>query len=126
LPFDGTNSNQKAIGLKGEKIARVYLKKRGWRIVSKNVKFGVDELDILAVSPNESILAIVEVRSTDRHAGNPEATITARKKKAMRRVANQVKSRAEMHNFDLRVDVITVRLSPTIPAVQHYKGVIPL
>lgn len=122
----GGINNKQAIGSKGEKIARSYLKNRGWRIVSKNVRVGQDELDILAVSPNESTLAIIEVRSTNRVAGNPVSTITKKKRKAMRRVANHVKPQAMKHNFDLRIDVITVRLSPEIPTVQHYKGVLPV
>jgi putative endonuclease len=124
LQFVDINDNQKRIGSAGEKIARAFLKTNGWRIVAKNVKFGIDELDILAVSPDESILAIIEVRSTSQLDGNPESTLTQRKRKAMCRVARKVNPHALRHNCDLRLDLITVRLAADKPLVHHYKGIL--
>ena len=44
---------QKTIGDRGERLARTYLKKRGWKILATNLRFGQDELDILALSSDK-------------------------------------------------------------------------
>lgn len=55
-----------AIGRRGERAVRRYLRWRGWRILGCNVRLGRDELDVVAVHGRESMLAIVEVKSTSR------------------------------------------------------------
>jgi len=132
LPFSDSDHNlpkgsrQKKIGNRGERIARLYLKKRGWKILATNVRFGQDELDILALSSDRKTLSIVEVRTTSHINRNPEATVTQRKYRAMLRVANQMQSEATKHSSHLRVDLITVRLLEEKPQIRHYKGVLPL
>ena len=49
------------IGKYGEKLAARYLKKKGYRILGKNLHFGKNELDIVA--KNSEFLAFVEVKT---------------------------------------------------------------
>lgn len=126
LLFKDTSSKQKKIGNLGERIAKSYLKKRGWRIVATNLRYGKDELDILGISPSGNTLAIVEVRSTKSRTGNPEATVTQRKRRAMARIARKVQSEATRHGCTLRFDLITVRLYDETPHIRHYKGILLL
>lgn len=121
-----TSSRQKQIGDQGERLACSYLKKKGWRIVATNLHFGKDELDILGMPPNENTLVIVEVRSTARQVGNPESTITHRKRKSMTRLASKLQGEALKYNCELRIDLITVRLVLKKPHIRHYKGVLPI
>lgn len=120
--------NRQKIGAVGEQIARSYLKKLGWRILDTNVRFGQDELDILAMCPREETISIVEVRTTARKGTRPEDTITQRKRKAMRRVARHVQTEAIKHRCSLRVDLIAVQLADSheSPKIRHYKGVLPI
>ena len=46
---------------------RWHLRLRGWRVLGRNVRIGVDELDLVLVHPGKSILAIVEVKATRGH-----------------------------------------------------------
>ncbi len=62
-------------GLLGEMEAAAYLRKEGWRIISKNFRFGHYEIDIVAVNPDESTISLVEVRSTKSATKSPECTI---------------------------------------------------
>ncbi len=127
---DSTNkgTRQKKIGAIGERIARAYLKKHGWRILDTNVRFGQDELDILAMCPSEKTIVIVEVRTSACKGKRPEATITKRKRKAMRRVASHLQKEAVKHRCLLRVDVIAVQLanSNENQQIRHYKGILPV
>lgn len=127
--FKGTSSssNTKAqcTGNSGEQIAAEFLKRAGWKIVSRNLRFGHDELDILALDKSQTHLVIIEVRTT-ASGGSPERTFTYKKKKALRRVARHLEHEAKRHRCKLRVDAITVRLSSTTPLIRHYEAIIPL
>jgi Holliday junction resolvase-like predicted endonuclease len=113
----------KKIGNRGEATARRYLKRLGWRLIAKNLCFGNDELDILAVSPCEKILAIVEVRTTEDALKKPESTLTKKKRTAMLRVAKRLNSTAIKHSCELRVDLIAVRINGHKPTISHYEGI---
>jgi putative endonuclease len=114
------------IGIAGEKIALRYLRNNGWRCIGKNIRFGKDELDILAVSPDEKTLAIVEVRSTLQKNKKPERTIDRRKRNAMLRVAKQLRLQAVKNKCALRVDVVTVRFGELEPIIEHFENVLPI
>lgn len=49
------------IGKRGERIAARYLKKKGYRILGRNLHFGKNELDLVA--KNKDFLAFVEVKT---------------------------------------------------------------
>ncbi len=126
LLFKDTSSKQKQIGNLGERIAKSYLKKRGWRIVATNLRYGKDELDILGMPPSGNTLAIVEVRSTKSRTRNPVFTLTQRKRRAMARIARKVQCEATKHWCELRFDLITVKIYDETTQIRHYKGILPL
>ena len=49
------------IGKYGEKLAAKYLKKKGYRVIGKNLHFGRNELDL--VVKNKEFIAFVEVKT---------------------------------------------------------------
>lgn len=127
--YADTSSNlkiRKRIGAEGERLASAYLRKRGWKIVTTNHRFGRDELDILAMPPNRNLLVVVEVRSTTRNAGNPESTLSNKKRRAMVRVARRLQSEAKKNKCLLRFDLITVRMFQSKPEIRHYEGILPI
>jgi len=113
-------------GRNGERYARQFLAKKGWRCVGKNLRFGKDELDILALTPDAKTLVIVEVRSTMDKKRIPEHTIGSRKRAAMLRVARQLRREAVKNNCTLRMDLITVRLYEKKPIIDHFQGILKL
>ncbi|MDE6967228.1 MAG: YraN family protein, partial [Clostridia bacterium] len=67
--------NTKNIGNKGEDIAAAYLKRKGYKIVDRNVYIAGGELDIVAVDNN--ILVFVEVKMRNNNSyGSPLESIT--------------------------------------------------
>ncbi len=110
----------------GERLARKFLRKLGWRIVKKNLRVGRDEIDILAVSPMGDTLALVEVRSTENPAKDPRETVRHQKRRCMLRAARQLRSQASIHECTLRIDLITVNLGFSPPRVVYFEKAIPL
>jgi len=121
--FFGRN---KSTGEKGEILARRYLKKRGWRIVTKNLWVDKDEIDILALSPKGDYLTLVEVRATENSQRDPRATVDHQKRRCMLRVARKMVGLAAHHRCRLRVDLITVNLGLLPPLIGHFEDQISI
>ncbi|MFC1943877.1 YraN family protein, partial [Chloroflexota bacterium] len=73
-------------GILGEKLAKDFLKKRGYRVLETNFRCPEGEIDIVA--KHKDFLVFVEVRSkTSLQFGSPEESITQSKKERMRATA---------------------------------------
>ena len=92
-------------GIRGEKLARDFLKKRGYHILETNYRCPEGEIDIIA--RHKDSLVFIEVRTkTSLEFGSPEESITAAKSERLRTVASRY---GQTHN-DLpllwRIDVV--------------------
>ena len=107
----------KEIGNKGEKIAADYLKKQGYRIVSKNFVSAHGEIDIIA--QNKDFLVFVEVKSRKNNEENfknyglPSEAVTKNKQK---HIIFTAKIYLQQHHTDkaLRFDVIEVYMDKNV------------
>ena len=101
------------IGKYGEKLAARYLKKKGYRIVGKNLHFGKNELDLIV--KNKEILAFVEVK-TRSYEGTQDAelhrpALAVDTEKRLRTVqAAKAYLRAHPTHLCPRLDVVEVYL----------------
>ena len=117
---------RKTTGQKGEALARKFLRKKGWKIVTKNLRVGHDEVDIIALSPKGKTLALVEVRSTQNPNQDPRQTIGHRKRRCMARAARKLRALAHCHNTRLRVDLVTVNFGFIPPEISLYEEQLPI
>ncbi len=97
-------------GILGEKLAKDFLKKRGYRILETNYRCPEGEIDIVA--RHKDFLVFVEVRTkTSLEFGSPEESITPAKKGRMRAAAFRYQ---QVHNnlpLLWRIDVVAVELN---------------
>ena len=108
------------IGKYGEKSAARYLKKKGYRIVGKNLHFGKNELDLVA--KNKDFLAFVEVKTrsydSTQDAGAYRPALAVDQEKRLRTVqAAKAYLRAHPTHLCPRLDVVEVYLDRQ----NHYK-----
>jgi putative endonuclease len=81
-------------GILGEKLAREFLKKRGYRVLETNYRCAEGEIDIVA--RHKDYLVFIEVRTkTSVDFGSPEESITPAKKGRMRAAARHYR---QAHN----------------------------
>jgi len=97
------------VGILGEKLARDFLKKRGYRIWETNYRCPEGEIDIVA--RHKDSLVFVEVRTKKSlEFGSPEESITPAKMEKLKAVAAHYR---QAHN-DLppswRIDVVAVEI----------------
>ena len=103
-----------AFGKAGEKAAVAFLKKQGYRILKKNFRTAVGEIDIIAEQGRTVVFIEVKTRSGDKF-GHPFEAITSAKQKKISRTAESFLSRFKVKDRDLRFDVVAVTGSPEEP-----------
>ena len=101
---------RKDTGNLGEKFARDFLKKRGYRIVETNYRCPQGEIDIVA--RHKDTLAFIEVRTkTSLEFGSPEESITSTKRNHLRTVAYHYQQSHRNLPQQWRIDFVAVELN---------------
>jgi len=97
-------------GILGEKLAKDFLKKRGYRILETNYHCPEGEIDIIA--RHKDSLVFIEVRTKKSlEFGSPEESVTLTKKGRLRATASHYR---QTHNDLLplwRIDFVAVELN---------------
>ncbi len=97
-------------GILGEKLARDFLKKRGYHILETNYRCPEGEIDIVA--KHKDSLVFIEVRTKKSlEFGSPEESITPAKKERMRSTASQYQQTHDNLPPLWRIDVVAVELT---------------
>jgi len=97
-------------GILGEKLAKDFLKKRGYRIWETNYRCPEGEIDI--ISKHKDYLVFIEVRTKKSlEFGSPEESITPTKRKRLRAVASHYQQTHNNLPPLWRIDVVAVELN---------------
>ncbi len=102
------------VGRMGEKLARDFLKKRGFRILETNYRCREGEVDIVA--QDKEYLVFVEVKTrTSQDFGIPEESITPAKEKRMIAAAQHYRQAQDDPPPLWRIDFVAVELEKGKP-----------
>lgn len=103
----------------GELLATVWLRLKGYRIVERNWRCKLGELDL--VCRRGDLLVFVEVRTRrGGSAGSPEASVDRRKQDQVARVARAYLARRCADADRMRFDVVAV--GGGWPPIRHLAG----
>ena len=95
------------LGEKGEAEACKYLKKKRYKILEKDFKCKLGEIDIIA--KDGAILCFIEVKCRSSHSfGHPEEAITWEKKKRIKKAAEYYMLLHKITNVNCRYDVVAI------------------
>lgn len=94
----------------GEDAAALFLVKEGYRIVERNFRCPLGEIDIIAVDKGVLVFVEVKTRSSNKF-GLPEEAVNRRKQRQMTKVAQFYLSGKKLFNSPARFDVAAVLLS---------------
>jgi putative endonuclease len=97
------------LGAKGEDIAVHYLKSRGYRILERNYRVRLGEIDVIAEQGDDLVFIEVKTRS-DNLFGSPFESVTLQKQKQLSKVALEYISKHGCHNRSARFDVVGIEL----------------
>ncbi|MFH0913721.1 MAG: YraN family protein [Chloroflexota bacterium] len=100
---------RKDTGLRGERLAQDFLRKRGYRIRETNYRSPEGEMDIIAQKGDCLVFVEVRTKST-RDFGTPEESITRSKQQRLRTVAAHYRQSHENLPPQWRIDVLAIEL----------------
>jgi len=119
-------STHSAPGPRGERAAAKHLKRRGYRILARNLRSRLGEVDLLAEAPDGRTIVVVEVKAgIGRDAYAAEARVGPDKQRKLVALAAQLARRHGLEDRPIRFDVIGVGLDPAgraPPAIRHYEA----
>lgn len=112
------------LGRYGEDLAVKHLKAQGYKILERNFRSKVGEIDVIA--RNQDILVFVEVKTRigDEY-GAPEEAITPWKLKSIIHTAQFYKMLHPELPESLRIDAIVIELSPSgeVRRLEHLQNI---
>ena len=108
------------LGEKGEKLAEVYLKKLGYKIITTNWRERKFEIDIIAFDAEEIVFIEVKTRST-AFFGNPEEAVTLKKQQHLINGADFYIQQKEI-DLECRFDVVAIVFNSNQEEIKHIKN----
>ncbi|AEG60082.1 YraN family protein [Desulforamulus ruminis] len=119
------DDTRKALGNRGEEVAAGFLRQLGWKIIERNYRCRMGELDMVATD-DQGVLVFVEVRTRSGSShGLPEESVLLGKQKRLRMLAEYyLLLHPEWRNKPCRFDVLAVQLAARgeIKTVRHIKN----
>lgn len=108
---------RQSLGRWGEEFAARYLERRGWRILHRNLRTPVGEIDILA--RDGKTLIFVEVKTRRSLAfGSPLEAVGPTKRRQILRAAQWYLSDA-VPRTTVRFDVVAILAGAGEPVIEH-------
>ncbi len=101
------NFYKKLLGGAGEKLAVKFVKKKGFKILKKNYKTPLGEIDIIA--QDKDVIVFIEVKTrTSEDFGLPCQAVDKRKQEKYYKIATYYLQREKKMNSECRFDVIEI------------------
>jgi putative endonuclease len=122
-------SKRDPLGPRGERAAARHLKRKGYRVIGRNVHVKAGEADLICLDPQRTSVVVVEVKTRRRTEGQhptsaatpPEASVGEKKRRKLLQVT---RSLAKLNRWQrTRIDVVAVewpdRGKPTIRHIEN-------
>lgn len=94
------------LGQLGENIAEKHLIQKGYRIQARNVRYGKEEIDIVAQKDDRLVVVEVKTRQT-AEIGEPWRAVTRKKQRHIIRCAHEYVISNNL-DIDVRFDIISI------------------
>ncbi|HUO06096.1 MAG TPA: YraN family protein [Candidatus Binataceae bacterium] len=104
----GTIGKPAPLGLRGERAAERYLKRKGYKILARNYRAAGAEIDLIAMDGATIVFIEVKTRRTIA-AGSPAEAVDGRKQEHIRRAAAIFAARNRAQDCPMRFDVAAIR-----------------
>lgn len=119
--------NDKALGRLGESLAANYLRRKGYRILGRNYRSKIGELDLIAAKDQTLIFVEVKTR-TGKGGGEPYEAVDYKKQQKLLKLADGYLAYGGIKNLndvfeDTRIDVISILMNKNgqIRTLEHIK-----
>lgn len=117
------------LGARGERAAATFLRCDGYRVIGRNLRTNVGELDLLCLAPDERTIVFVEVKTRRRApdqpaksaAATPEDAITRHKRGKLIAVTRGLVRANHWEARPWRIDVVAIEWRDgQRPQIRHH------
>ncbi|MGB3762776.1 MAG: YraN family protein [Ornithinimicrobium sp.] len=115
------HARARAIGERGEQLAVDHLRAHGVRIVERNWRCDLGEIDIVGIEGDTLVFYEVKTRRSTRF-GTPVQAVTPAKAHRLRRLAGRWMSEHSHGATNIRVDVLGLTVSGRAVDIEHVRG----
>ena len=113
---------RKLFGQAGESAAEAYLRRKGYRILARNLRSSLGELDLVAEDGQVLVFVEVKARRTDAFGGAIHA-VHHRKQEKLIQLAAQYLARHHIKNRLCRFDVVLLQGPNAVaPQIEHIQN----
>lgn len=109
------------LGDRGERVAAKFLKRKGYRILARQSRSRIGEIDLIAQDGEVIVFVEVKTRSS-ANAGHPAEAITFTKRKQLTRAALAWLKRRRLFEHHSRFDVIAITWEDREPVIEHFQN----
>jgi putative endonuclease len=106
-----------SLGRTGEELALAHLKAMKYKIIERNYRCPLGEVDIIAKEEGSLVFVEVKTRAT-KDFGGPAAAVNQRKQRQLSRVALMYLNQKKVKDAPARFDVVAVDLSGSQPRIE--------
>jgi len=117
--------DRQSTGKTGETLAAWYLEGCGYRILERNYRNRLGEIDIVAKEQGAIVFVEVKARRSGRY-GNPKEAVTRKKQEALSRVALGYLKETGQTESRARFDVVSIRYVGKMPRIEVVKNAFEL
>jgi putative endonuclease len=113
------------LGKEGERIAEIFLRKKGYKLVERNYRCAAGELDLIML--DQRVIVFVEVKTrTGIRYGTPLEAVEVRKQQKMIYAAQFFLSAKRLSQREARFDVVGISWPGAQPSVEHIENAFEL
>ncbi|HHW92182.1 MAG TPA: YraN family protein [Firmicutes bacterium] len=118
--------DRKEIGQLGEEMALRYLRRQGYRILERNFRCRLGEIDLIAREKEELVFIEVKTRTSTRF-GLPQEAVNWEKQRRLSRLAQFYLVSRGLAGINCRFDVVAILLTDGgKPRIEIIKDAFPL
>ena len=112
---------RKQVGNKGESLAEDYIKRKGYKIIQRNYRCRLGEIDIIA--KDDDTIVFIEVRTKqNENFGSPQGSVTSTKKSKISKTALSFIQEKNLSGYSYRFDFIAITFSQGKPNIEHIEN----
>lgn len=118
-------TRQQEFGRNAESIAAGRLRMAGYKIITRNYRTRIGEIDIIARDGKSIVFVEVKARKSTRY-GHPKLAVTRAKQRKISMVALEYLKSTDQSHSKARFDVVTVSSLPDDPKIEIIKNAFEL
>jgi len=114
------------IGARGEKEAEKFLKRLGYKIIERNARNRLGEIDLVCTYKKRAVFVEVKALVRSKEGFNPEDHFSFAKQKKLQLLARAYLNNKNKTDVDYQIDLVAVELNEdlTLNDIRHYPAVV--